>query len=88
MRICVLSDVHCKYAAETASDRLNEELTLSFLKESIGKYDLMVLNGDTEYSLHFNDTDVLSDAQRHYAENQYSLFRQWYKNWSTEQNVA
>lgn len=46
MRICVLSDVHCKYAAETASDRLNEELTLSFLKESIGKYDLMVLNGD------------------------------------------
>lgn len=49
---------------------------------------LMVLNGDTEYSLHFNDSDVLSDAQRHYAENQYSLFRQWYKNWSAEQNVA
>ena len=49
---------------------------------------LMVLNGDTEYSLHFNDTDALSDAQRHYAENQYSLFRQWYKTWSAEQNVA
>ena len=25
---------------------------------------LMVLNGDLEYSLHFNDSDVLSDAQR------------------------
>ena len=49
---------------------------------------LRVLNGDTEYSLHFNDTDALSDAQRHYAENQYTLFRQWYKNWSAEQNAS
>jgi len=49
---------------------------------------LMVLNGDQAYSLHFNDTDVLSDAQRRYAENQYALFRQWYANWSAEQNVA
>ena len=49
---------------------------------------LMVLNGDKEYSLHFNETDVLSDAQRRYAENQYSLFRQWYEIWSAEQNVA
>ena len=49
---------------------------------------LMVLNGDKEYTLHFNETDVLSDAQRNYAENQYTLFRQWYANWSAEQNVA
>ncbi|WP_194790183.1 dihydrodipicolinate synthase family protein [Pseudomonas sp. UFMG81] len=49
---------------------------------------LMVLNGDTEYSLHFNQTDALTDAQRHYAEQQYTLFRQWYANWSAEQNVA
>ncbi|WXL24468.1 dihydrodipicolinate synthase family protein [Ectopseudomonas mendocina] len=49
---------------------------------------LMVLNGDKEYTLHFNETDVLSDAQRHYAENQYALFRQWYSNWNTEQNFA
>ncbi|MBC2380822.1 dihydrodipicolinate synthase family protein [Pseudomonas sp. WS 5106] len=48
---------------------------------------LMVLNGDQEYALHFNETDVLSDAQRRYAENQYALFRQWYANWSAEQNV-
>ena len=48
---------------------------------------LMVLNGDLEYSLHFNDSDVLSDAQRRYAEHQYALFRQWYANWSAEQNV-
>ena len=49
---------------------------------------LMVLNGDREYSLHFNETDVLSEAQRRYAENQYALFRQWYANWSAEQNLA
>ncbi|MEO8489514.1 dihydrodipicolinate synthase family protein [Pseudomonas sp.] len=49
---------------------------------------LMVLNGDKGYALHFNDTDVLSDAQRRYAENQYALFRQWYANWSAEQNAA
>ena len=49
---------------------------------------LLVLNGDQEYALHFNETDVLSDAQRHYAETQYTLFRQWYANWSAEQNLG
>ncbi|WP_018150854.1 dihydrodipicolinate synthase family protein [Leeia oryzae] len=49
---------------------------------------LMVLNGDKEYTLHFNETDVLTDSQRRYAEAQYSLFREWYKNWSAEQNIA
>lgn len=49
---------------------------------------LMVLNGDTEYSLHFNETDVLTDAQRNYAEQQYALFRSWYASWSAEQNIA
>ncbi|MCG8292223.1 MULTISPECIES: dihydrodipicolinate synthase family protein [Pseudomonas] len=49
---------------------------------------LMVLNGDREYSLHFNETDALTDAQRHYAEQQYALFRTWYASWSAEQNLA
>ncbi|MBI6603804.1 MULTISPECIES: dihydrodipicolinate synthase family protein [Pseudomonas] len=49
---------------------------------------LMVLNGDTGYDLHFNATDVLSDAQRRYAEQQFALFRQWYANWSAEQHCA
>jgi 4-hydroxy-tetrahydrodipicolinate synthase len=43
---------------------------------------LMVLNGDKEYTLHFNETDALSDAQRNYAEQQYALFRDWYREWS------
>ncbi|WP_460135926.1 dihydrodipicolinate synthase family protein [Pseudomonas sp. S1_E04] len=49
---------------------------------------LMVLNGDQGYDLHFNETDVLSEAQRRYAQHQYTLFRQWYANWSAEQHIA
>lgn len=45
---------------------------------------LMVLNGDKEYTLHFNETDALSDSQRRYAQTQYTLFRNWYANWSKD----
>ncbi len=45
---------------------------------------LMVLNGDQEYLLHFNETDALSASQRRYAETQYALFRTWYAQWSNE----
>src|SRR5699024_6266221 len=43
---------------------------------------LLELDGDSRYALHFNETDALSTAQRKYAENQYTLFRQWYADWS------
>ena len=43
---------------------------------------LMVLNGNAEYTLHFNETDALSASQKHYVENQYKLFKDWYANWS------
>ncbi|MCB5284258.1 MAG: UDP-2,3-diacylglucosamine diphosphatase [Candidatus Cloacimonetes bacterium] len=46
MRICVLSDVHYKYAPRDSYDRANASLALDFLKQAVGKYDLMVLNGD------------------------------------------
>ncbi|WP_098715191.1 dihydrodipicolinate synthase family protein [Acinetobacter baumannii] len=45
---------------------------------------LMVVNGDKEYTLHFNETDALSESQRKYVETQYELFRTWYRNWSAE----
>ncbi|MDE4040058.1 dihydrodipicolinate synthase family protein [Acinetobacter pittii] len=45
---------------------------------------LMVINGDKEYTLHFNETDALSESQRKYVETQYELFRTWYRNWSAE----
>lgn len=49
---------------------------------------LMVLNGDAEYGLHFNETDKLSDSQRIYVEDQYRLFRSWYATWSQQPGVV
>lgn len=48
---------------------------------------LLVLNGEDEYRLHFNETDRLSDAQRHYCEQQYDLFRNWFADWSKQGGV-
>ena len=42
---------------------------------------LMVLQGETEYALHFNPDDALSDQQRSHAEAQFQLFRTWYADW-------
>ncbi|MEP2717113.1 dihydrodipicolinate synthase family protein [Pseudophaeobacter sp.] len=49
---------------------------------------LMVLNGDAEYSLHFNQSDALSDSQRHYVEAQYTLFKTWYAGWVAQSGTA
>ena len=45
---------------------------------------MMVLKGHGEYRLHFNETDALSDSQRHYVEAQLRLFDTWYAQWSRE----
>jgi 4-hydroxy-tetrahydrodipicolinate synthase len=43
---------------------------------------MMVLNGDKEYLLHFNESDVLTESQRGYVEAQFKLFKTWYAEWS------
>lgn len=48
---------------------------------------MMVLNGETAYRLHFNESDVLSPAQKGYVEAQYALFRAWYADWSRQGGV-
>lgn len=42
---------------------------------------LMVLEGNAEYSHHFNSTDTLSDSQREYALDQWHIFRNWWRDW-------
>ena len=42
---------------------------------------LLFLDGESEYELHFNKADRLSDAQRSFVESQYSLFKSWWANW-------
>jgi len=43
---------------------------------------MMVMQGDAEYALHFNETDELSPSQRAWAEAQFNQFRTWYAEWS------
>ncbi len=48
---------------------------------------LLVLNGEEEYRLHFNETDELTAAQRHYCENQYTIFKTWFQDWAKQGGV-
>jgi 4-hydroxy-tetrahydrodipicolinate synthase len=48
----------------------------------------MVLKGNPEYALHFNETDALSDSQRGYAETQLKLFDAWYAEWSRQSGTV
>jgi 4-hydroxy-tetrahydrodipicolinate synthase len=43
---------------------------------------MMVLKGDKEYTLHFNETDALTESQRGYVDTQFDLFNTWYATWS------
>ena len=43
---------------------------------------LMVMQGDPEYALHFNETDALTPTQEAWAEAQFNQFRAWYAEWS------
>ena len=48
---------------------------------------LLVLNGEDEYRLHFNDTDALSPSQRHFCETHYYQFKAWFADWSSQGGV-
>ena len=43
---------------------------------------LLVLNGEKEYALLFNETDALTPAQAGFAEQALQRFRTWYGAWS------
>jgi 1-pyrroline-4-hydroxy-2-carboxylate deaminase len=45
---------------------------------------MLVLKGETEYALHFNETDALTASQRGYVEAQFKLFNTWYAGWSKQ----
>jgi dihydrodipicolinate synthase/N-acetylneuraminate lyase len=42
---------------------------------------LLVLLGESEYELHFNETDRLSASQTGFVESQLRLFQAWWQNW-------
>jgi dihydrodipicolinate synthase/N-acetylneuraminate lyase len=46
---------------------------------------LMVLNGESEYELHFNPTDQLSPSQKGLVQQQYHQFKAWWGGWPGRQ---
>lgn len=42
---------------------------------------LLVLNGEEQYRVHFNESDALSPSQQAFVEDQYRLFKDWWANW-------
>jgi dihydrodipicolinate synthase/N-acetylneuraminate lyase len=48
---------------------------------------LLVLKGEEEYRLHFNDTDELTDAQRNYCEQHLALVNAWFADWSRQGGI-
>jgi len=42
---------------------------------------LLVLEGNPEYELNFNETDALSPSQREFARMQWELFKRWWHQW-------
>jgi len=49
---------------------------------------MLVLTGNPEYTLHFNESDKLSDSQRGFVEKQFGLFQTWYADWSKQSGVV
>jgi 4-hydroxy-tetrahydrodipicolinate synthase len=43
---------------------------------------MLVLQGEAEYRLHFNETDELSPSQRGHVERRFHQFRAWYAEWT------
>jgi hypothetical protein len=43
---------------------------------------LLVLNGDAQYAVHFNESDCLTVSQRGFVEQQYKLFKDWWATWN------
>lgn len=82
----------CKLAAvgDFEARRLAHELEAAFVE--LSRFDegsdlvlyykyLLVLLGDADYELHFNESDRLSLSQKRFAEAQLRLFQQWWENW-------
>ena len=89
LHLCNLSQAAAKGNADARARALELEQALAVLSSFDEGPDLvlffkhmMVVKGNPEYTLHFNETDVLSDSQRGYVEAQLKLFDAWYGEWS------
>lgn len=88
----------CKKAAEGNAQARQRALELEEALAVLASFDegtdlvlfykhLLVLNGDEEYRLHFNESDELNHAQLNYCEQQYRLFQTWFADWSSQGGI-
>ena len=89
IHLCKLSEAAAKGDADARQRALELEQALGVLSSFDEGPDLvlyfkhmMVLKGDREYALHFNETDALTDSQRGYVDAQFKLFNAWYADWT------
>jgi dihydrodipicolinate synthase/N-acetylneuraminate lyase len=82
----------CEKAASGCPDSRRLALELSEALTVLSTYDegpdlvlyykyLMVLEGHSEYTHHFNPTDALSASQKEFIRTQWQLFRTWWSQW-------
>ncbi|MDQ2634031.1 MAG: dihydrodipicolinate synthase family protein, partial [Pseudomonadota bacterium] len=89
LHLCRLSEAAAAGDADARTRALELEQALAVLSSFDEGPDLvlyfkhmMALRGDREYTLNFNESDMLSESQRGYAEAQLDLFTRWYASWS------
>ena len=82
----------CEQAAAGDCEARRFALELEDALSVLSKYDegpdlvlyykqLMVLEGNSEYEHHFNNSDALSGSQRGFLEEQWQAFRTWWEDW-------
>jgi 4-hydroxy-tetrahydrodipicolinate synthase len=85
IRLCewaVKGDVEAKRLAKELGEALQVLSTYDEGPDLVLYYKfLLVLNGESEYEFHFNETDMLSESQRGFVESHYRQFQDWWLNW-------
>lgn len=85
-RRAVSGDSKARRAAKELDDALSVLSTFDEGPDLVLNYKhLMVLQGYEEYKHHFVATDALTVSQKHYLEDQFSVFKAWYQDWCTQQ---
>jgi 4-hydroxy-tetrahydrodipicolinate synthase len=89
LHMCNLAQAAARGDADARARALELESALGVLSSFDEGPDLvlyfkhmLVLKGDKQYELHFNETDALTESQRGYVEAQFKLFNTWYAEWS------
>ena len=89
LQLVALSKQAAKGDAKARRQALELEAALAVLSSFDEGCDLvlyfkhmLMVQGEAEYALHFNETDALTPAQKGFVEAQLHLFTAWYAEWS------